>query len=259
MKFIDFAKKQFEDWNTHGKCGDAERLNAQICSHERYFDETNPSFFYGDLSSPLVLIHLNPKRNKNDMKGSKCNYENFEHYLESYTFFGKNKYRSLLKDQKRYDKFDLKQIRFLNPFGILPFQENNKDLNLEIVMDRKLQIDLIPYGSPSFEFNIIGISAIQPYFDRLFELILSYERRYIIFCGVVFKEMDIPGVIKKKSHKFKLLKKDGSFTQKEYELINLVVDFNGKMIPISIAPHFAVQGIPIDKYGEKITQLYQVY
>ena len=258
MDFKEYARQQFEEWKTTGKCSDAVRLNKLISIKEKYFDESNPSFFYGDLQSSIVLIHHNPKRAKNDIE-TPCDYKNFEEFWNDYAFFGKKKYSTVNKDEKRYDKFDLKQIRFLKPFNILPFKENNKDLNLEIVIDKKLQLDLIPFGSPSFEYSKIGKENIQPYFDRLFKLVLSAKRDYIILCGVVFKEIEIPGIVKTKTHKFKLIKKDGSFTKNEYELINMEIDYKGESIHFSIAPHYAIQGLPIDKYGEKITELYKVY
>jgi hypothetical protein len=258
MDFKEYAKQQFEEWKTTGKCSDAVRLNKLISAEKKYFDESNPSFFYGDIQSSVVLIHHNPKRDK-DYKEIPCNHKNFGEFWDYYAFFGKNKYSALNKDEKRYGKFDLKQIRFLKPFNILPFKENNKNLNLEIVIDKKLQLDLIPFGSPSFEYSKIGKENIQPYFDRLFKLVLSAKRDYIIFCGVVFREIEIPGVIKTKIHKFKLIKKDGSFTNNEYEIINMEIDYKGERIHFSIAPHYAIQGLPIDKYGEKITELYKVY
>jgi len=257
MTFKEYAQKQFDDWRTLGRCTDAVLLNKFISPVEKYFDETNPSFFYGDIQSSIVLIHLNPRRSKADMNGIKCNYKNFDEFWDSYVYFGKNKYSN--SNIKSYAKFDLKQIRFLKPFNIIPFKENEQNYNLEIVIDKKLQLDLIPFGSPNFDYSKVGLENIQPFFDRLFELILSANRKYILFCGAVFKEIEIPFVKRKRHHKFKLLKKDGNFTEKEYELINIEIDFKGNIIQFSIAPHYAVQGLPIEKYGEKIAELYKIF
>lgn len=65
MDFKEYAKQQFEEWKTTGKCSDAVRLNKLISAEKKYFDESNPSFFYGDIQSSIVLIHHNPKRAKN--------------------------------------------------------------------------------------------------------------------------------------------------------------------------------------------------
>lgn len=258
MTFKDYAKQQFEEWSTAGKCSDAVRLNNLISDSEKYFDETNPGFFYGDLKAPLVLVHLNPKRGENDAPVYNTKFKSFDEFWTYYTFFGKNKYGNIDPSNPPYKKFDLKQIRFLKAFRILPFTNNNQYQDLEIVIDKKLQIDLIPFGSPSFDSTLIT-DHLQPYFDRLFEVILSVERKYIIFCGAAFKKIKIPNITKQKEHNFNLVKKDGSYTKNEFELVNVEIDYKGQGIQFSIATHFAVQGIPMDKYGEKVAELYGVF
>jgi hypothetical protein len=257
MKFKEYAKTQFEDWKNTGKCSDAVRLNNLISPTSKYFDDTNPSFFYGDVNAPIVLVHLNPKREENYTPEKCSNFENFDDFWNYYSFFGKNKY-VVNKSKNSYNKFDLKQIRFLKPFNILPFDEKDKYSNLETVIDKKLQIDLIPFGSVSFDYRKLGIENIQPFFDRLFELILSSNRKYIIFCGKVFTELQIPGEKRRKSHKFKLEKKDGSKTKIAYELINLEIEYKDQIIQFSIAPQYASRSVPLDKYGTKIAELYNV-
>jgi hypothetical protein len=258
MNFKDFAQQQFNEWKISGKCSEAVKLNDKISSSISYFDVTNPAFFYGDMNSPLVLVHLNPKRDKEYKPTLHCNFNSFEDFWNDYSFFGKRKYSNIDSKKPPYKKFDLKQVRFLRPFNILPFNNDDTNKNLEIVIDKKLQIDLIPFGSSSFDYTLM-IDHLQPYFDRLFELILSTERKYIIFCGTAFKNIKIPGLIKKKSHCFKLAKKDGNMTKNEFELINMEVEYKQKNIQFCIASHFAIQGIPMDKYGEKIAELYGVF
>ena len=46
MTFKEYAKQQFDEWKNTGKCSDAVRLNNLISTKEKYFDETNPAFFF---------------------------------------------------------------------------------------------------------------------------------------------------------------------------------------------------------------------
>jgi hypothetical protein len=74
MNFIQIGKKNFEEWKTQSFCQEAVELNAKI--GEEYFDTAAPGLFTGDIHARSVLVHLNPKRNK-EYWGKKCTYSDF--------------------------------------------------------------------------------------------------------------------------------------------------------------------------------------
>ena len=84
----------FYEWKKQGRCTRARNLNKVI--GEEYFCESNPHYFTGDLNSDLVLVHLNPKRNKNKSTKifdvEKPKFETFEEYFDYFTYFGRNNY-----------------------------------------------------------------------------------------------------------------------------------------------------------------------
>ena len=69
------------------------------------------------------------------------------------------------------------EIRFLKPLNILPFTGNDIYKDLEIVIDNKLQIELIPFGSDNFNYNEVGIKNIEPFIDNILSLIAAKERK----------------------------------------------------------------------------------
>jgi hypothetical protein len=255
-KFKEYICSNFNEWLENGKCSQAIELNKNIGGE--YFCESNPHFFTGNLYSEIVLVHLNPKRNKNKISNSydieKPKFNSFEEYYDYFRYFGRYNYgESSKRDHK--SPFDKKQIRFLKPLNILPFTENDIFKNLEIVIDHKLQIELIPFGSDNFNYNKVGIKNIKPFIDNILSLIASKERKYVIFCGRVFDNILNEYVSKKKVHEFKLQKTNGTLTKVYYHFIEVEIKYNDKIINAVIAPQYAMQGMPIEKYGIKLKQL----
>lgn len=254
-----WIQTNYEEWNKNGKCSDAVALNEAVRKNsdikEDYFDTANPQFFTGDLDSKLVLVHLNPKRDNN--WGCKNSFSDFEAYMQHHKKFG---YEHYGEKSERIHKspFDMKQIRFLSPFEVLPFN-GEKYHDLEIVLDNKLQLELIPFGSPNFEYKKVGINNIKTYMEILLDVISSKERKYIIFCGKVFSELLDKGLFqekRKQGFSEQLVKKDETFTKINYQVINIKIKYNNKTICAAIAPQFAMQGCPIDKYGEMVKKYY---
>jgi hypothetical protein len=259
--YIQHIESTFNEWSSIGHCSEAVALNQKI--GEEYFCTSNPHFFTGNFEAPLVLVHLNPKRDKNKITGHykhelpnelKSPILDFDSYLNFYRNFGSIHYGKEKLD-KHSSPFDHKQVRFLRPFGVLPFTDDVQQ-NLEIVIDQKLQLELIPYGSADFNSHKIGVDLLRPFLIRLFDALNHAHRDYIIFCGKVFEKILIPMSIKSKRHNFYLTKVDGTTTKSPFQLINLEVNFNGKQTCCAIAPQFAKQGYPVEAYGKKVFELY---
>lgn len=255
-KFKKNIQSNFIEWKESGKCKQAIELNKII--GKEYFCESNPHFFTGDLTADLVLVHLNPKRNKNKISGKydidKPKFNSFEEYFDYFRYFGRYNYGEN-SGRTHKSPFDKKQIRFLKPLNALPFTGNDIYKDLEIVVDNKLQIELIPFGSDNFNYNEIGVKNIEPFIDNILSLIAIKERKHVIFCGRVFDNILNEYVSKKKIHEFKLQKTDGTLTKGDYHFIEVEIKHNNKLIKAVIAPQYAMQGMPIEQYGIKLNQL----
>ena len=251
MDFLQTVRKNFEEWKNQGLCEDAAILNKKM--GKAYFDVCEPHFFTGDLTSEIVLIMLNPKRNK-DVWNQKCSVSNWEDYLDSFVHFGMNHYGSNSKREHK-SPFDHKQVRFLKPFNVLPFN-GEKYHDLEIVIDNKLQLELVPFGSPDFDYHAIGVQNLEPFIGRLLSIVLKYPRKYVIFCGRVFCEILGSCITKESRYKLNLMKADGTITRSQFEVVNIELCYNNETIRACVAPQFALQGAPIQAYGEKICELY---
>ena len=251
VEFKEIVKKNFEEWQTQGCCQMAVDLNKKV--GENYFDTASPQFFTGDIHAKLVLVHLNPKRNEGEYWNKKCEDVDFNAYWERHAFFGKKTYG--IDSPTHKSPFDLKQIRFLEPFGVFPFN-GQKYHDLEISIDQKLQLELVPFGSPNFDYAKIGAENLKPFIEILLNLIMESERKYVIFCGRVFQTILEDFMGKRKTHTFKLEKNDGTKTLSDFEVINIKLEYNNKEITACIAPQFAKQGYPITRYGKQICELY---
>ena len=161
-KFKKNIQSNFNEWKEQGKCSQAIGLNKKIGGE--YFCESNPHFFTGDLNADLVLVHLNPKRNKNNTTKKfdieKPKFDTFEAYFDYFRYFGKNNYGEQ-SARTHKSPFDKKQIRFLKPLNILPFTGNDIYRDLEIVIDNKLQIELIPFCSDNFNLMKLALKTLN--------------------------------------------------------------------------------------------------
>jgi len=258
--YLELVEHTFFEWVSMGYCSGAKKIN-DIIGYE-YFGITNPHFFTGDLDSDLVLIHLNPKRDV-DSKTNKypkfsakeSGFSNFEDYINYYSNFGKINY-GLKSNRKHKSPFDHKQIRFLKPFNLLPLDNSDRFLNLANVIDKKLQLELIPFGSKDFNFRKVGLSNLKSYIELILMLIVGQKRKYVIFCGTVFRDLLKDYIVEQNRIAFKLKKKDGQETINEFEIINIIISINGQDLICAIAPQFAKQGYPVEEYGLKVKSLY---
>ncbi len=252
MNYKEKVEVVFNQWKEYGTCEDANILNEKI--GVEYFDTTNPQFFTGNIDAEVVLIHLNPKRNQ-DKWNKKCTFSDFQSYWDFYENFGKNHYGNN-SPRKNKSKFDSKQVRFLRPLEVLPINNEDHFKNIENVIDKKLQIELVPFGSPDFDFKKIKVENLTPFIENIISLIASKPRKYVIFCGKVFEKLIKDSIKSEVKYVFKLDKKDGSKTKRNFSIVNIALECNNEIIKACIAPQFALQGCPITEYGKKVKELY---
>ena len=253
---INIIRNDIEEFHLNRKITRAKELSEQTGMHVNHNEY--PAYFFGDLQAKFVLVHLNPKQQDNpsdSYKGS-FKFDNFDEYFKFHRYYGKTHYGEH-SDKSLKSPFDLKQIRFIKPFNVIEFDDiDSKYSNLEKVMDNKLQLELIPFGSSKFETALIKGDSLKPYIETLLETIISQERQYVIFCGKVFESLLKNYIVSKKDYEFKLPKVDGSVAKSNSSFSKIVVSFNGIEISAGIAKSFAQQGLNMSEYGKKCCQLY---
>lgn len=209
-----------------------------------------PMFFTGDFEADLVLVHLNPKRNGSaDPTGEPTS---FDDYVERHRYFGRLHYGPDALDYR--SQFDAKQARFLRPFGVIDFVEERRPadrrVNLERVIDHKLQLELVPYASNSFNGRGVRGEAIDRRVRLVLDVIGAHPRRVVLFCGSVFERL-LNDYIAKASpvEQFALPKRGGGESQYRARFGRIELSVGSTRIHAGIAHSFAMQGIDAAGYG----------
>jgi hypothetical protein len=214
-----------------------------------------PMYFTGDFKAPLVLVHLNPKASKQmDDPG----YKSFDDYFEGCRRFG---YLHWVENPKYYSPFDLKQVRFLKPFKVIDFLPASDPraarTNPARVIDNKLQLELLPYASPTFTSKDFSIAYLAEHFERVLGVIAAFKREYVIFCGAVFDDLleESGREVRRIDHHFRVKTKKGE-SKNEYRFSNVTVKYSDGTINAGVARSFAIPGIPMPAYGAMCHDLY---
>jgi hypothetical protein len=240
-----------------GTISDARRLAEATGQH--FNADRLPQYFTGDLDGPVVLVHLNPKQVNapEQVPGWQTMAGTLEEYFDACRHFGVRMYgpSSLRTHQS---PFDHKQIRFLQPLGVIDFVQEysraDRFANLERVVDDKLQLELVPYGSASFSPRGFTPQVLAPHLGRILSTIVAVPRRYVLFCGAVFTPLLSEYVTR--WHEFHLRKKDGTLERQRVSFANLLLPYEGGYVRAGLAQSWARQGLPIAAYAEEIRSRY---
>jgi hypothetical protein len=219
-----------------------------------------PQYFTGDLDGPMVLVHLNPKQENapEQVPGWQTTSRTLEEYFDACRHFGAHMYGPS-SPRTHQSPFDHKQIRFLRPLGVIDFVQEHSPAdrftNLERVVDDKLQLELVPYGSDSFSTRGFTPEVLAPHLARILSTIVTVPRRYVLFCGAVFKPLLSQHVTR--WHDFHLRKKDGTLERQRSSFANLLLPYDGGYVRAGLAQSWARQGIPMTAYAEQIRSRYE--
>lgn len=173
-----------------------------------------PGYFTGDRKAKTVMVMLNPGIDVAKANNPFTTYEtltklgvtinSLEDFIASY-LEGSWKYGE--KDYERPDNFDLKQAAFLKswdgcgvefPDGFLDGENKVDSESLAAkeakknVLMQKLQLELIPYASRTFDVNSKSCDeSLFPYVGTLFDEIFRTPtpRKYVIFCSDFFDKL----------------------------------------------------------------------
>ena len=248
--------KDLDGLRDRGRIHEADVLTRT--TGQQFHATAIPQYFTGNLSSRLVLVHLNPKQSLFDEVPSRYGTKVpiMEQYINLHTHFG---VRIYCKGASRTHRspFDHKQIRFLRPFGLIDFVSEDgsesKWINLERVIDRKLQLEVIPYQSTEFRMRGMTPEVLDPHWRQLLDTLVAVDRDYIIFCGRVLAPTLENWIVRR--HHFRLKKDDGGLTRSLASFHELRVPYGGLRLKAGFAPTFAQRGIPMDAYGAQCAAL----
>lgn len=257
-EFMATARADVEELLTTGRMLRAIRLSDATGQHLN--STVFPMFFTGDLDADAVLVHLNPHHPEvhAERMAPPYPYDSFEDYFERHRYYGLYHYGARATAKQR-PNFDAKQIRFLRPFGVLEFADGDDPatrlLNLERVVDHKLQMELIPYSSPNFETHRFPARVIRDDFDRVLRVVCERPRRFVFFCGKAFEPLI--GRYAVDDHRFFLTKSDGGVDSMQSRFANLRIPFEGGEVAAGLCHSWARQGIPMADYGRAVAARYQ--
>jgi hypothetical protein len=254
---LEEMRGEFDEFWETGSLRRARQLTE--ATGQRFDDARLPQYFTGDLNSGFVLVHLNPVWDERPLaQGDWRATTNFDTYLQTSLQFGTRMYGPASPRTHR-SRFDAKQITFLREFGLIEFvAEQGKDdrfVNLQRAIDRKLQLELIPYGSASFP-RWFSQEMLQPHFHRVLDVIAAKERDYVLFCGTVFEELLPEGSDLGDIQRFRLLKGNGELERMESRFASVSIPFGAKMLRAGLAYSWARQGLPMASYAKEIVARY---
>ncbi|MCR5695631.1 MAG: hypothetical protein K6G73_01515 [Marinilabiliaceae bacterium] len=254
-----------------------ERLNGKEISAAKalakfgFSTKGLPGYFGGDRNAKTVFIHLNPGRRASEADNmwsedvKNFNQTSVDAFLKDLTYRCVN-YGEL--DAARFDEFDVKQAAFLTPWkdcGIdLPQEPNWHDKNTRLeakknVLCQKLQLELIPYASSTFD-SIRGDEEKRlflPFIDTLLDEIFAKPRLYVIFASAKFEELFKFYNTSKNSQTFVIPRETKKVLLKStYASFKVIeIHYNGKTQKALIARTFPSQGLGrafdlMQKYGK---------
>lgn len=258
-ELLDTIHRDVDEFLATGQLSRARRLSEATGQHLNHNEW--PLYFTGDLDARFVLVHLNPKHENNFAPrhpNPAAKFSSFEEFFEFHRHFGARVYGPRGLRRRPVSVFDQKQIRFLRPFGVIDFVDDRQPdarwINLEKAIDHKLQMELVPYGSPNFSARGFTPDLLREDYERLMSVINATQRDYMFFCGAVFEPLLRDYIARE--HAFHLRKKDGTREPRRSRFAELILLYQGNEIRAGLAHSWARQGIPMTSYAEECKAQY---
>lgn len=198
-------KSALEELFNTGKIQAGENLSRElnaINKHQKLNFEVPPTYNFLRLKKKTVFCHLNPGGNPSKEKFRKFirQFSDSDEFISYYVKTKENYPKLRFLDKGDFDNFDYKQALFLSGFpnnGIdlksihpdwIELDKEKRSYDCYSVLQNKTQLELLPFESKSFKSlfhsckkTIEVFPFISNYLENLLDIIISYEREYIIF------------------------------------------------------------------------------
>ena len=126
-----------------------------------------------------------------------------------------------------------------------------------MAIDGKLQLELIPYVSPTFPTHRFTPDVLEHHFHRVLDVVAAYPRSYVLFCGAVFDKLLAASGIERSRADFSFHLPTTTGTSKSaYRFSRVTLEHDGSLITAGIARSFATQGLPMPAYAARCRELY---
>ena len=123
------------------------------------------------------------------------------------------------------------------------------------VVDCKLQLELIPYGSADFNAGAFGMASIRPHFERILRVVATCHRDFVVFCGKVFTPI-LKEFVVGDPHRFNLLKKGDVPERLTSSFANIEIPYGDRVIRAGWCPSWARKGLPMTAYAREVVARY---
>src|SRR5262249_9351167 len=148
----------------------------------------------------------------------------FDEYLEEHRRYGHYHWEI---GEEPPSPVDYKQMRFLRHWGLSQLVDGEtraeQRANVARAVDERLQLELIPYGSPSCRADPPPAEVISPLYARLRAGLGASPRNSVILCGPVPEPAPPPYTAPREDHSFRLATSPGT-SRTEYRFSNLLLD-----------------------------------
>lgn len=253
---LDIIRKDFEEFEKSNKIQAAKELSKS--TGIKFSSEEYPHYFFGNLESEVVLVHYNGKKTPESKE--KKHFNNFADYINYFKNYGLNKYKNTNIGLNDLDK---KQMYFLRPFRVIDFTYNNEREDVIRALDNKLQLELIPYSSEGMSSkDFKNKIVLKPYIENILQEIAVKDRRLVIFCGSIFKEVLKPYISECKDYKIKVIKNDGKLVKNNLHYETIYLKYNKKVIKAGIADSFKINWLntnQMEQYSEECKKYYNEF
>ncbi|MDJ0725523.1 MAG: hypothetical protein QNJ38_10470 [Prochloraceae cyanobacterium] len=236
--FLESIKSEVEEIIASGQNNSARELSA--ATKQRFAIDLFPQYFRGDIGAKIVFVTFN---GQDILVKNRVKFNNFDDYLNvSQELPDRN---SIIEDGSLGE---LKRLQFLETFAAT----KNPDQQLE-----RFYLSLIPYlPVKSFTLSGFTLQILQPYVDRVLNLIIEFPRDYVIFCGSGFEQLLKPYTIRKKDLNIQD-ESDSSPKKLKFTMLELV--YQDRNFKVGITHSFTSLGMSAIAHSQYCKQLYDAF